>query len=81
MSGTRIVNGRIDTPTDLVFQNLMAAVVENARMAALEITDGVDTASMSTKLDAVRASVTRAAEVLDRLIRHADIRAEKEFKV
>lgn len=81
VSGQRVVNGRIDTQSDLIFQNLLAAVIENAHMAALEITDGVDTAGMPVKLDAVRASVSRAAEVLDRLIRHADIRADKKSQV
>jgi PAS domain-containing protein len=81
VSGQRVVSGRLNTQSDLAFQNLLAAVLENAQMAALEITDGVDTAGMPGKLDSVRASVSRAAEVLDRLIRHADIPADKESKV
>ncbi len=72
ISGQRAVSGRLDTRTDLVFQNLLAAVVENAQMAALEITDGVETGSMPVKLDSVRHSVRRAADLLQRLIRHAD---------
>jgi light-regulated signal transduction histidine kinase (bacteriophytochrome) len=71
VSGQRAVAGKLDTRNDLVFQNLLAAVVENAQMAALEITEGVETASMPVKLDSVRASVRRAADLLERLIRHA----------
>ncbi len=71
VSGQRAVAGRLETGIDLAFQNLLAAVVENAQMAALEITDGVETAAMPVKLDSVHASVRRAAELLQRLIRHA----------
>jgi PAS domain-containing protein len=71
VSGQRAVAGRLDTTQDLVFQNLLAAVMENAQMAALEITDGVETGAMPVKLDSVRASVRRAADLLQRLIRHA----------
>jgi PAS domain S-box-containing protein len=55
---------------DLVFQGLMATIVENAQLAALEITDGVDLARMPDMLDSVRASVARAADVLEALVRH-----------
>ncbi len=71
VSGSRAVIGRLDSQSDLVFQNLLAAVVENAQMTALEITDGVETGAMPVKLDSVRASVRRAADLLQRLIRHA----------
>jgi light-regulated signal transduction histidine kinase (bacteriophytochrome) len=55
---------------DLVFQGLMATIVENAQLAALEITDGVDLARMPQMLESVRASVARAADVLEVLVRH-----------
>ena len=80
VSGQRAVTGRLDSRTDLVFQNLIAAVVENAQMAALEITDGVETAAMPLKLDSVRSSVARAADLLQRLIRHAGTPASVEQK-
>lgn len=63
--------GRLDRPADLMFQATLASVVENAQLAALEITDGVDLARMPELLDSVRASVVRATEVLGRLILHA----------
>jgi len=62
---------RLDSKADLVFRNLLASVIENAQLAALEITDGVDTGAMPQKLESVRASVARAAEVLEHLIWHA----------
>jgi two-component system, chemotaxis family, sensor kinase Cph1 len=54
-----------------VFQNLLSPIIENAQLAALEITDGVDTARMPAMLESVKASVTRTAELLEQLIWHA----------
>ena len=63
--------GRLDSAADLVFRNLLATVVENAQLAALEITDGVDVARIPAMLDSVRSSAARTAAVLEHLIRHA----------
>ena len=60
-----------DSSADLLYQNLLASVVENAQLAALEITDGMDNTRMLQMLESVRCSVDRAAEVLDHLIWHA----------
>ena len=73
MSGSRAVAGRMERQNNLTYQSMLTAVIENAHMAALEIADGVDTMSIPTKLDAVQASVSRTAEMLDRLIRHAEM--------
>jgi PAS domain S-box-containing protein len=62
---------RLDSRTDLVYQNVLSSILENAQLAALEITYGVDTARMPEMLESVRASVTRTAEVLEHLIWHA----------
>jgi chemotaxis family two-component system sensor kinase Cph1 len=78
VEGRRIMTGRLDTKADLVFQNLLAAVVENAQLAALEITDGTDTARMPEMLESIRASVARAAEVLEHLVAHAARSLEKD---
>lgn len=64
------VSGK-DTNADLMYQKLLASVVENAQLAALEITDGMDNARMLQMLESVRNSVDRSAEVLDHLIWHA----------
>lgn len=64
----RLAVSRIDAKADLAFQSLLSSVVENAQLAALEISDGVDTARMPEMLESVRASVTRTERVLEHLI-------------
>ena len=54
----------MDSEADLRFQNLMSSVIENAQLAALEITDSVDVSGMPALLESVRLSVARTAEVL-----------------
>ncbi len=73
----RPMSGRLDSKADLVFRNLLSTMVENAQLAALEIADGVDPAQMPGMLEAIRASVSRTAEMLGYLIWHAS-REEKE---
>lgn len=67
----RLTNVRLDTKGDLTFQNMLSPIVENAQLAALEITDGIDVSRMPELLQSVRASVTRAAEVLEQLVWHS----------
>lgn len=71
VQGHPVRPGRLDTASDLLFRNLLNTVVENAQLAALEITDGVELTRMPRMLDSVRASVARTAEVLEHLLRHA----------
>ena len=59
--------GPLQSQRDLANQTLLSSVIENAQLAALEITDGSDTAGMPNLLESVRASVARTAEVLDQL--------------
>jgi len=73
----RPVSGLLDSRSDLVFRNLLSMIVENAQLAALEIADGVDPALMPGKLETVRASVARTAEMLGYLVWHAS-RDDKE---
>ena len=67
LQNNRRLSGRLDSQADLVFQNLMSAIIENAQLAALEITDATDTTSMPDLLESVRASVERSAEMLEHL--------------
>jgi PAS domain-containing protein len=67
----------LGTKADVVYQKLMSSVLENAQLAALEITDGTDKSRITLLLDSVRASVNRAADVLDRLLRHT-MRGERD---
>jgi chemotaxis family two-component system sensor kinase Cph1 len=71
------MSSRMDSKSDLKYQTLMSSIVENAQLAALEITDGNDMTGMPTMLKSIRASVARAAEVLGRLRFDSDA-AEKE---
>lgn len=63
----------LDNKADLLYRNLLAPVVSNAKLAALEITDGTDLESVPGMLEAVMDSVSRTASLLERLIaRRAD---------
>ena len=70
---------RFDPTADVQMQNLFASVVENAQLAALEITDGVDLADIPQMLDSVRSSVGRAKRALDHLIWHANSATEEKL--
>jgi hypothetical protein len=61
----------LDSRSDLVYRNLLSSVVGNARLAGLEITDGMDLERVPGMLEDIAASVSRAATLLERLIRHA----------
>ena len=74
----RVTSVRLDSTADLVFQNLLSSIVDNAQLAALEITDGVDLARMPEMLESVHSSVTRAAEVLEQLIWHSSRTSKKK---
>lgn len=67
----RINTVRLDSKNDLVYQNLLTSVIENAQLAALEITYGVETGRIADLLESVRNSTLRTAEVLEHLIWHA----------
>jgi PAS domain S-box-containing protein len=70
VEGTRFATGRLESRADLLYQNLLSSVVDNAQLAALEITDGVEVGRMPELLDSVRSSVDRSAKLLHQLIRH-----------
>lgn len=71
IGGHQALRVPLDSKADLVYRNLLAAVVGNAQLAALEITDGVDLGRMPKMLESVRTSVTRTAELLEHLVWHA----------
>jgi PAS domain-containing protein len=71
IQSNRINRVRLDSKTDLVYQNLLSSVVENAQLAAFEITYGVETGRIAEMLESVRNSTLRTAEVLEHLIWHA----------
>jgi hypothetical protein len=59
--------GPLQSQSDLMSQTLLSTIIENAQLAALEITDGADMARMPNLLESVRSSVARTAEVLEHL--------------
>jgi chemotaxis family two-component system sensor kinase Cph1 len=63
----RRLDARMETQTDLTARSLIAQVIENAQLAALEVTDAADPANMRKLLEGIRSAVERSAEVLDRL--------------
>jgi hypothetical protein len=62
---------RLNAMADPMYQTLVSTVIENAQVAALEITDSLDMGRIPEMLDSIRSSVDRAAEVLGRLVWHA----------
>ena len=69
--GHEIRSVRLGAGRDAQYLKLLSSLIGNAQRAALEITDSVDVARVPAMLDSVRASVTRAAELLEKLIWHA----------
>ncbi|MBV9825823.1 MAG: GAF domain-containing protein [Alphaproteobacteria bacterium] len=67
----RLATSRLDTRADLIYRTLLTSVIENAQLAALEISDELDVTKMPEMLDSVRASAQRAAEILEHLVKHA----------
>ena len=63
----RRLNARLETQADLTAQSLIAQVIENAQLAALEVTDAADPANMRKLLEGIRSAVERSAEILERL--------------
>lgn len=60
------------TPDALGYRDLENLILENAQLAALEITDGLDPKRMPEMLEGVRASVARCADLLDHLSSYSD---------
>lgn len=63
----RHVSTTVNSPTEIAVRQLMSSVIENAQLAALEITDGTDLPEVPALLESVRTSVARTAEVLEQL--------------
>ncbi len=57
---------------DRDYQAALSGVIENAQLAALEITYGLNAEGMGRMLEGVRASVARTADLLEHLIWHGN---------
>jgi chemotaxis family two-component system sensor kinase Cph1 len=62
---------QLDTAGDLVQRDLLAQIVANAQLAALEIPDGAGAESVAGTLEHLRASVGRSSRLLQHLTEHA----------
>jgi len=69
---------RIDSKAGLPYRNLLSSVLENAQLAALEITYGVEVSRMPEMLESVRASVGRTADLLEHLTEHSNHTSGKD---
>ena len=75
---TQGTNGRSELNIDPMMRSLLSSVVQNAQLAALEITDGPDMARMPEMLDSVRRSVARTKRALEHLAMHANSGSARE---
>jgi len=64
----RITTKPLWSQADLVRRELLANIVGNAQLAALEITDGPDLTRVPEMLDSIQSSVDRATELLEHLL-------------
>jgi light-regulated signal transduction histidine kinase (bacteriophytochrome) len=71
MDQTRTLTAPLDSSRDLIYRNLMSGIVENAQLAALEISDAIDLERVPDMLDNVQNSISRSALLLEYLIGHA----------
>jgi len=67
----RITSVRLDSRADLIYRNILSSAVGNAQLAALEITDSVDTTRMPELLDSIGTSLERTDRLLQLLLWHA----------
>ena len=59
---------RLDSQTDLLFRNLTANILNNAKLAALEISDGAELESVPRMLESVHDSANRTRALLRHLL-------------
>jgi hypothetical protein len=76
----RVAGMRLDSNDHIIYQDLLASLVENAQLAALEITYGADTTRLKGMLDSVRTSIARSSELLQHLIWHASNTSDESDK-
>ena len=62
----------LDSQADLCERDLLASIVGNAQLAALEIADGSDLSRVPELLSSIESSVARTTELLGHLLRYSD---------
>lgn len=71
----RVVVRPLESEADLRRRDLLASLIGNAQLAALEITDGPDLTRVPEMLDSIQASVDRTTELLEHLLWYSARRA------
>jgi len=71
IAGRRRTSLRLDTKASVVYQELAASAVENAQLAALEVTHGAEISRMPEMLESIRTSTNRTLDILEHLVWHA----------
>ncbi|RXH09327.1 GAF domain-containing protein [Bradyrhizobium guangzhouense] len=70
IEGPRRPSLRLDSSASLLYQELAASAVENAQLAALEVTHGAEISRMPEMLDSIRSSTSRTLDILEHLVWH-----------
>lgn len=70
LGGRRRPSLRLDSGANVLFQELAASAVENAQLAALEVTHGAEVSRMPEMLESIRNSTTRTLDILEHLVWH-----------
>jgi light-regulated signal transduction histidine kinase (bacteriophytochrome) len=70
IEGGRRPSLRLDSSASVLFQELAASAVENAQLAALEVTHGAEISRMPEMLDSIRSSTRRTLDILEHLVWH-----------
>jgi light-regulated signal transduction histidine kinase (bacteriophytochrome)/heme oxygenase len=80
VSRRRLTAHPVETRVDLRVRNLLQQIVENAQLAALEVTDAADPAKVRNLLEGIRESVKRSAEVLQRFVLQASSQSSTQVR-
>ncbi|UFZ07698.1 GAF domain-containing protein [Bradyrhizobium ontarionense] len=59
---------RLDQSASLIYKELAASTMENAQLAALEVTHGAQASSMPEMLESIRNSTARTLEIIEHLV-------------
>lgn len=70
-SGLNQNNAESDNESDAAYDNLIALVIENAQIAAMEITEGIDAQRIPMMLQSVENSVSRTSDLINSLLAYS----------
>jgi hypothetical protein len=70
IAGGRRPSLGLDPSASVLYQELAASAVENAQLAALEVTHGAEISQMPEMLDSIRNSTSRTLDILEHLVWH-----------